>query len=340
MQNPRKPILIFLALCLLCSIGVGTYLHRLRLRAAPPSQAENVPSLQATNTASPRILFRYTGLDANYGRIAVAEQTNLSAPRFVGQLAGEVVYFAAGQGICLQADRGVLTTYAAQIFDSDFQPRFTIPLRGGPSRARVSPDGTLAGVTVFLTGHGYASLNFSTEALLIETGTGKILAALESDLQVTRDGKPFKAKDFNFWGITFTPDSKRFYCTLSSQQKHYLLEADIATRTARVIHENVECPSVSPDGLRVAYKKRFIMAGRLVWQLHILDLATGRETALSEKRSVDDQIEWLDNAHVLYAVSDNPEGASAVTNVWKADAAGSRPPEMYLAKAYSPAVVR
>jgi hypothetical protein len=233
----------------------------------------------------------------------------------------------------------VFTTYAAQVFDGDFKALFTLPLQGWPSRIRVSPAGTLAGYTVFVSGHGYASMDFSTETLLVDTMTGKIVASLE-DFQVTRGGQPFRALDFNFWGVSFTPDSQRFYCTLSSDRKHYLVEADIASQTAIVIHENVECPSVSPDGTRVAYKKRFIVDGRLLWQLQVLDLATMSETSLSERRSVDDQIEWLDNTHVLYAVSDNPEGSSATTNVWRAAADGKAPPELFIPRAYSPAVVR
>lgn len=335
----RKPFPLFLAICALCIIGVGAYFYRIKARTSAPSQATTATNSTAPSSSSPRIFFRYTGVDENYGKLAVADLANLNAPHFVPNLSCEVVYFAAGHGICLQADRGVFTTYAAQLFDSDFHSIATLPLHGGPSRARVSPDGTLAGLTVFLSGHGYASLDFSTETMLIETATAKVVASLETDFQVTRDGQPFQAKDFNFWGITFTPDSKHFYCTLSSNGAHHLIKGDIAARTAEIVHDNVECPSVSPDGTRVAYKKRFIIDHRLTWQLHVLDLATQTETPLAEKRSVDDQIEWLDHEHVLYAVSDNPEGSSATTNVWKADAAGKSAPEMFLAKAYSPAVV-
>jgi Tol biopolymer transport system component len=240
----------------------------------------------------------------------------------------------------LQANRGIVNTYAATLFDSKFATRATFPLHGGPSRARISPDGKIAGFTVFLAGHGYASLDFSTETLLVDAATGKVITSLENDVKVTRDGKPFQAKDFNFWGVTFTPDSKNFYCTLSSGGAHYLIKGNIAAHTAVVVHDNVECPSVSPDGTRVAYKKRFIIDGRLIWQLHVLDLATQRETALAEKRSLDDQIEWLDNDHVLYTVSDKPEGSSGTTNVWKADADGTGTPAMFVPKAYSPSVVR
>ena len=68
-----------------------------------------------------------------------------------------------------------------------------------------------------------------------------------------------------------------------------------------MIHENVECPSLSPDGTRIAFKKRTGSKGT-PWRLTVLDLATMRETPLSERRSVDDQAEWLDDGRVLYGV--------------------------------------
>jgi hypothetical protein len=56
-----------------------------------------------------------------------------------------------------------------------------------------------------------------------------------------------------------------------------------------------------------------------------------RETPISDARSVDDQVEWLDDAHVLYGV----DGA-----VWEADADGSGEPTRFIARGDSPAVVR
>jgi hypothetical protein len=63
----------------------------------------------------------------------------------------------------------------------------------------------------------------------------------------------------------------------------------------------------------------------------VLDLATMRETPLSESRSVDDQVEWLDDAHVLYGT----DGA-----IWEDRADGGGRPRMFAAHAESPAVVR
>ena len=38
---------------------------------------------------------------------------------------------------------------------------------------------------------------------------------------MTRDGKPFDKIDFNFWGVTFSRDERRFHATLSSGGKFY-----------------------------------------------------------------------------------------------------------------------
>ena len=257
--------------------------------------------------------------------------------RFVGTSSCEAVHFAGGRGICLTADRGVFTTFAAEILDAGFAPRLTVPLKGGPSRCRVSADGKLAALTVFISGHSYASVDFTTQTLLLDATTGRVLADLE-EFAVTRDGRPFRSQDFNFWGVTFTPDSKSFYCTLSTNRQHLLVRGDVARRTATVVHENVECPSLSPDGTRIAYKKRLPDPGRVQWQLHVLDLASGRETPLPETRSVDDQMEWLDDENVLYAIPQNEHSAS--TDVWRAAVDGRRPPERLLAAASSPAVIR
>ena len=97
-----------------------------------------------------------------------------------------------------------------------------------------------------------------------------------------------------------------------------------------MLHENVECPSLSPDGTRVAYKRRTGSATR-PWRLTVLDLATMRETPLAEPRSVDDQAEWLDDDHVLYGDR-------------RRDLRGRRGrrrrPRRFVARADSPSVVR
>jgi hypothetical protein len=107
------------------------------------------------------------------------------------------------------------------------------------------------------------------------------------------------------------------------------VRGDVSARSAEVVRENAECPSLSPDGARVVYKKRVGDSGG--WRYHMLDLASGRETALAETRPIDDQVEWLDEQHVLYRLG---------TDVWVMPADGSGQPRLFLRGADSPAVVR
>ena len=99
----------------------------------------------------------------------------------------------------------------------------------------------------------------------------------------------------------------------------------------RTVRENVECPSLSPDGKRLAFKKRVGGLLRAVWRFHVLDLATMTETPLAELRSIDEQIEWLDDRQVLYG-----DGST----VWVAAADGTGQPQKFLSQASSPTVLR
>ncbi|HEY5806876.1 MAG TPA: hypothetical protein VIT67_02870 [Povalibacter sp.] len=370
----HRPALIFAAICVIAVGALAGYLYHAAKRSAPtaPPTAENVtPEPAPTPTSTPpattvdplihaspatvsaasqpptpkpealpqRVFFRHNGVGSHYGSLAYVDLSNTKKMHFVDTLQCEAVHVSGGHGICLSADRGVFTTYAASLFDAaTFKVNATFPLKGIPSRSRVSADGTLAALTVFVTGHGYSTLDFSTQTLLIDFSSGTILADLET-FMVRRDGAPVESKDFNFWGVTFTPDAKNFYATLSTAGKHYLIRGDIAARTADVIRENVECPSLSPDARHVAYKKRFIIDNRIVWQLHVLNVENGAETALSEKRSIDDQLEWLGDRTVLYSVPSD-DGSGASTDVWSAPIDASAPPRLFLRNAYSPATAR
>ena len=76
-----------------------------------------------------------------------------------------------------------------------------------------------------------------------------------------------------------------------------------------------------------------------VWRLHVLDLASSVETPLAEVRHVDDQVEWLNNQEILYAMPDESAPTARVTDIWKVSADGSGTPELFLKEAFSPAVL-
>ena len=296
------------------------------VRAARPT-AERI--LQG---AQPFVAFR--SLDranpANYGRLAVAPVTAEGVGRT--SLAGPVcerVTFNAGTGLCL--GRAGPTTFPVIQLDASMREVRRSTLAGVPSRARISPDGRWAGITSFLTGHSYAQPGqFSTAATILDLQSGKVVGDLETDFKVTDDADVVDARDRNFWGLTFAGDGDTFYATLSSGSKTWLIRGSVRERTAHTIHENVECPSLSPDGTRIGYKKA-VGKNPTVWRFSVLDLKTRRETQLAELRPLDDQVEWLDDGHLLYR-----EGETT----WVVNADGSGEPRIWLKAGDSPAVVR
>lgn len=275
----------------------------------------------------------------------MAALDSLDQLRYSADLSCDRVHFAGGKGVCLASDRGMFTTYYAVMFDESLQRGWSIQLNGVPSRVRVSPSGRRAAITVFLSGHSYTSLQFATQTTIVDVASGEVLADLEK-FSVSRDGALFQSQDFNFWGVTFTHDENSFYATLWSKGKTYLVECDFAKRSAKVVYENVECASLSPDNARIAYKERRmqpigsrgLMA--ITWRFCLLDLSTMTKTELGETRSVDDQVEWLDNDHILYAVSQNEKGSSASTDIWSLPTSPNGSPEILLKGGFSPAVVR
>ncbi len=240
------------------------------------------------------------------------------------ELACARVYFAAERGLCLlTAESGV--SYETTIFDSSLRPLEELPLAGLPSRAQVSSDGRYGATTAFVNGHAYLSSGgFSTATTIIDMRNGRELGNLE-DFEVSKDGERLEAADFNFWGVTFASDPNRFYATLRTGEHYYLVGGDVRRRTVRVLRDGVECPSLSPDGTRIAYKSRIGDENR--WRLMVLDLETLAAHSVGERRPIDDQVEWLDDATLIY---------SDGLDVYTVAASGEGTPRLVLRNATSP----
>ena len=276
------------------------------------------------------VVFRSLENGDGRGQVALAPVSSSQGRRVVAPLGCDRVYFAGGRGLCIARDRGFAGGYEAKVFGPDLRVRHEVAVSGIPSRARVSPDGRYGSVTLFVSGHAYVDDgSFSTETTLIDLERGEKVGDLEQ-FTVTKGGKQVTAVDRNFWGVTFADDGDRFYATMATGGKTYLIRGSVSGQVAETIHENVECPSLSPDGTRIAYKSRTGSSDR-PWRLMVLDLATMRETPLAETRSVDDQAEWLDDDHVLY-------GVDGEISVVRADGGGQ--PRLFAGHAASPAIVR
>jgi hypothetical protein len=326
----RRRTQAFLGIVAACVIGASAYVVWAVVRASdttsPAAAADARDAANALAADGLAIVFQHIARDEDYAHVAVARGSG--ERRVPSPLVCERVHFAGGLGLCLLPRRSVLgNKFSATIFDGEFASLRKVNLNGINSRARVSPDGKYGATTGFVVGHSYAADDFSTETTIIEMATGRKIGNIE-DFTVFRDGKRFKEIDFNFWGVTFARDSNRFYATLGTRGKTYLVEGNVRGRRMQVLHEGVECPSLSPDETRVAFKKR---TTERQWRLHVLDLRTMTETPLAEQESVDDQVEWLDDSRILYG----RDGA-----VWVVQADGSGEPGVFLPDALSPAVVQ
>ncbi len=321
MDSRSKKILV--ALVALCLLAGGAYVAVAALgpdettTEARPEAGDVLAGtdlmVRAVDPANPRLNGRVYEVDGGEVRRRSAE------------LACERVYYSAGSGLCMAvAPSGV--DYEATIFDSNLKPVDEISLTGLPSRARVSADGRYGAMTVFVSGDSYLSspTAFSTRTTIVDMSDGSRIGQLEQ-FDVSKDGQPFDAVDFNFWGITFARDSDRFYATLGTGGEHYLVEGSVHGRSMRVLRDGVECPSLSPDDERIAYKSRIGDGER--WRLRVLDLDTLADHAVAETRSIDDQVEWLDDETLAY---------SDETNVYTVPADGGGEARLLVRDATSP----
>jgi Tol biopolymer transport system component len=301
---------------------------------APPTTTPSVAKPQTPYLLGLSVSPGFYGLRGT--ALGVTAGSTPESARFFSDLSCERVSYAAGVGICVQ--RSVLemsSSVSATLFDANFGVLRSIPLDGiYGSRTRVSPDGKYGAVTTFVDGHSYADASFSTATVIISMADGGVLGNLEM-FTTTRDGAVFSAPDFNFWGVTFARDSNRFYATLATGGQIYLVEGDVAARALRVLARDVECPSLSPDETRLAFKKR---TGLATWRLHVYDLRTGAVMALAETDSVDDQAYWLDDARVLYQKLD--ASAAPKTDTWVVNADGGGAPMVFAQNLQSAVVAR
>lgn len=333
----RRLIVLVTAVLILAGVATGMVLHaadRADEKNRPQAGGPAVSGGRLTLGQKDRLMFVNAAAGPHRTAVASVPSTEPKSGRTASDLKCARFYAAAGTGVCLQSDTGVLKqNNRALLLDADLRTRHTYSLAGTPSRARVSPSGRFVAWTVFVSGESYASAYFSTRTSVLDTRTMKLTPSLET-FSIVKDGKSYHAADINFWGVTFAKDDDTFYATLNTANKTYLVRGSLSRQTVTTLAENVECPSLSPDETRVVFKKR-VLSNTALWREYVLDLRTLKETPLAERHSVDDQATWLDDDTVAYALPADGEADSS--DLWSVPANGTGTPRLLIAGASSPA---
>lgn len=326
-------IAVAVAAAVLATVAV-TYTLRAAEHAEPAATTSEFP-LDAGH-----LYYRGTeagaGAEAGAGRVARTGTPSGKGPRTTGGPSCDRFYAAADTGLCLRRRSGIPSTSYALVLDRHLREKRRIALTGIPNRARVSASGHMLSWTMFATGDSYAGSSFSTRTSILDTRTGYLIKNME-EIPLTLDGRRYHSPDVNYWGVTFAEDDNRFYATLSTKGKTYLIQGDMKKWAAHTLRTNVECPSLSPDNTRIAFKKRVRKGTSNPWRLHVLDLRTMREHALAETRSVDDQAAWLDDDTLAYAL---PGAEGRKQDIWTTRADGKGSANLLVRGGTSPAAVR
>ncbi|MFI5709240.1 hypothetical protein [Kribbella sp. NPDC051620] len=324
----KKVLTGVLGIVLLLGAGV---LYVVQARGGGPAvNARPVMSGQMA-IAPGNLYFRNLASGPDEGKLAVVPAGDPSGARQVGELRCDRFATARSTSICLRLKPGSLPPFTEMlVLGPDLKVKHQETLPGTPSRARVSPDGNIVNWTVFVTGDSYSATGFSTRTGLYDLRSTTLLKSIE-ELPVFVDGKRYFASDINYWGITFAADGNTFYVTMGSKGKTYLIKADYHGYRGNAVAQNVECPSLSPDGRRVAYKQKTADGS---WRLAVLDLTSHQVTHPAETRPIDDQPLWRDNGTVLYALHHN-----TTSDIWSVPANSTGTPTLLVPDASSPASV-
>ena len=290
------------------------------------------PSKLLTHPERPYLMVQSTKSDESYGKVLLVPFGAPAGPAYETDLSCDRSTFTGSRGVCLVTEGQTSSTPYAYVFNERFERIHKIPLAGVPSRVRVSPNGRFAAVSVSEHTHDNPLVDFIARTIIVDTNTGTSTDL--RDFRYTQDGRLSSVGNLGIWGVTFAADSNRFFATLEMEKTNYLVEGDVAKRSVHVLRAGIECPSLSPDNTRIVYKRRVVVDDDA--RLRLYDFQKGTDVAIeTEKRSIVDQVDWLDDERVMYHLT-GAQGA----DVWSVRVDGTEAPKILRTYAYSPAVVR
>jgi hypothetical protein len=200
---------------------------------------------------------------------------------------------------------------------------------------RVAPNGRRASITIYAEEEGPEGERLATNSVIVDLESGKVLADLREfhiDGGTVLPALGDEPRDFS--SVTFERDSDRFFATLTMSVERFLIAGSVDQRQAKVLRAGVASEALSPDGHHLAIKR--VVGERGFWQLAVIDLRDSSTRDLrQDSRSVDDQVEWWDDRHVLYHDIDGE-----TTSIWILPVDRDAGPRVAIKDAYSAAVQR
>lgn len=253
----------------------------------------------------------------------------------------ERLHVAAAIGLCLgPAANGDDHAYRADVISLANAQLDVVRADSGvsPSRARVSSDGGWASATMIRQQGDdedeYAELgSLQTIVTIVNLGAG-------NSTRINRFDHPPTNGPTTWWGVTFGPDNDQIWVTGADDDGPQIYTGSLAERTLTPTRIGASCPSISPDGKTLVVR---MAEGGVegATDLVAIDQQTGEQWRLNEDREVVDQVEWLDNDTILYALPADDFSAEMRTfDVWSLDLRADAEPELFLRYASSPSVIR
>jgi hypothetical protein len=290
------------------------------------------PSANRHPLRPPFLMYRALAPHGSYGRVALLPLHPDSAP-VVSALSCSRVHYARGHGLCAaQEGTGNSVAHVVYTFDRTMNRGHRIPLDGIPTRLRVAPNGRLGAITTYAEEETAAGERLTTRTRIVDMSSGAHVADLHGFRVENLNVAPEALIDIT--GAAFERDGDRFFATLAVESERYLMAGSLNERRLSAVKQGVSIEALSPNGRRLAVKR--LLPDRGFWQVAVIDLASWSEVDLAQgPRSVDDQVEWLDDHHVLYHDADGES-----TALWMLPADGRSGPRVLLKHAYSGAVAR